>query len=243
MLHGFPIPCADELLYSLIARYAHRYNYPKPTAVFEELFGTTTLTATVDFPSRLRHLMAELVPGHPCGTIKILSDHTFLPWYAPFLPRERVEQVRDALLENGGSSILSRIGLIAGRVPVPPFLRFCPACLQEDINSSIESFSADQEVKKGALRNPFGIILEDPSAPCRRSFGSADKISASWPRIALRGMANTWFATSPKPLCPASEGLRLDCAEREFSSMRSTPGSGFTEILPGGLAVTTWLSH
>jgi hypothetical protein len=140
MLYDFPIPCADELFYSLIARHADRRNYPNPTAVLEELFGTATLTATVDFPSRLRRFMGTLVPGHPCSTSKLLSDHTFFPWYAPFLPRERVDQIRGALLESGGSTVLSRVGIIAGRVPVPRFLRFCPACLQDDINSSIEPY-------------------------------------------------------------------------------------------------------
>lgn len=166
MILCFPTPFADEAFYSLEARYANRMRYPSPTDVFQDLFGKSTLTAVVDFPCQLRHFMAELLPGHPCGTSKLLREHTFLPWYAPFQPPERVSQLREAILASGGSGIWSRIGLNGGRVPVPPFLRFCPVCLREDLNSSGEPYWRRLHQLAGIEICPkHRVFLENSSFP------------------------------------------------------------------------------
>jgi hypothetical protein len=140
MLHGFPIPHGDELFYSLMARYADRQSYPSRKTILCEAFGATTVVATVEFPSRLAAFAAKFPATHPCAKPDLLEKHTLLPWYAPFLPNDRVERLRNGMLANGGGRASALVGLQASRVRVPLMLRFCPQCFREDRNAGRELY-------------------------------------------------------------------------------------------------------
>jgi hypothetical protein len=140
MLHSFPVPCPDELFYSLMARFADRYNYPSHKTVLRETFGPTTVVATVEFPSRLAAFTTQLPAAHPCAKPDLIEKHTLLPWYAPFLPKDRVNRLRRAMLGNGGCGASALVGLQASRVRVPKMLRYCPQCFSEDWNAGLEMY-------------------------------------------------------------------------------------------------------
>jgi len=132
MIHGFPTPYPDELFYSLVARRAARLLYPAARAVLREVFGTAAVGGTLEFPCRLRYLQQALPDGHPCRNESILIKTTLLPWYAPFLPPERIAKLKHHILFGEGARTCARAGVLDGRVPQAPFLRFCPQCLRED---------------------------------------------------------------------------------------------------------------
>lgn len=132
MIHGFSIPYPDELFYSLVARRDKQMGYPSYTGVLREIFGSTSTVVTFEFPSHLGHLMASLPSSHPCADFKRLEQLTLLPWYEPFLPKERSDQIRAAMLESGGRDCWNRAGITASRVKPPAFLRYCSDCLRED---------------------------------------------------------------------------------------------------------------
>ena len=127
MIHGFPIPYPDELFYSLVARRAARLRYPTNRAALREVFGTESVAGTLEFPCRLRWLQQELPDKHPCANESLLSNNTLLPWYAPFMPAERVVQLKQHMLYGTSAPIFVQRG-----VPHPLFLRFCPECFRED---------------------------------------------------------------------------------------------------------------
>jgi hypothetical protein len=132
MIHGFPIPYPDELFYSLVARREGQLGYPSYKGVLREVFGCTGTVVTFEFPSHLRHLMAALPSSHPCAEFERLERLTLLPWYVPFLPADRSDQIREEMRGNGGRGCWNRAGITPSRVKAPAFLRYCPDCLRED---------------------------------------------------------------------------------------------------------------
>ncbi|HEV2800384.1 MAG TPA: TnsD family transposase [Pyrinomonadaceae bacterium] len=128
----FPTPYADELLYSLCARYSTRVSYSSAKSVIQELFGTTSGAATIDLPNNLCHLSAALPAGSSLTTERLINRHTILPFFSPFLPCERVMQLEGDMRSGRGQAGYMRSGIMASRIPTPTHLRFCPVCTQED---------------------------------------------------------------------------------------------------------------
>jgi len=132
MLGFFPRCYPDELLYSVFARYGDRVKYPTKKAILQELFGTTNATATITFPSRLDSIVSRLPPNSLLTADRLITQHTLLPFFSPFLPSKRIEQLRNAMRRAGGPTADMRSGVMASRIPIPSHLRFCPICKRED---------------------------------------------------------------------------------------------------------------
>ena len=132
MIGHFPLPHADELLYSVCARFSDRSAYPNAKSVIEELFGSTTACAIVDLPNRLDYLAANLPTGTSLTASNLIDKRTLFPFFSAFLPPARVKQVRKDMQTSGGPAAHMRSGIIGSNIPTPGSLRFCPACKQED---------------------------------------------------------------------------------------------------------------
>lgn len=128
----FPAHYPDELLYSLCARFASRAGYARVTSILEELFGTRAARAVIDLPCRLGHLATALPPNSSLTTVCLLDKHTLLPFFSSFHPAHRIAQLRDDLKSACGPAGHMRSGIMASRIPMPEYLRFCPACTRED---------------------------------------------------------------------------------------------------------------
>ncbi len=99
MVGFFPDPYPDELFYSVCARYHHRVRYRAHRSTAQDLFGARTVAA-IDLPSSLNHLIAALPPDHRYPVDQLIDNHTLLPFYAPFLPPERVTRLRHSMAEE-----------------------------------------------------------------------------------------------------------------------------------------------
>jgi hypothetical protein len=129
----FPPPIyPDELLYSACARFSDRLRYPSGKAAADELFGTTSATAVTDFPSRLRFLAGNISPCSPYTVNRLIDEHTLFPFFSAFLPPECALSLREDMTGENGSAIHMRSGVMAGRIPQPRWLRFCPTCAAQD---------------------------------------------------------------------------------------------------------------
>ncbi len=132
MIGFFPDPYPDELLYSICARYHHRAGYRAHRSTARDLFGARVVAA-IDLPSSLNHLIAALPPGHGYSVDQLIDQHTLLPFYAPFLPPERVSRLRRSMAEERcGGLIYWQAGTILRAKIQLEFLRYCPACVAED---------------------------------------------------------------------------------------------------------------
>lgn len=139
MIGFFPDPYPDELLYSTCARYQERALYRNKTIVGKELFGVRHGSASLHFPSRIEHLIANLPPNHHYTADDLIDRHTSLPYFTPFMSAERVQQIRKDMKQYA-SYVASRTGLTGSIISFPLWLRFCPLCTRNDIETFGESY-------------------------------------------------------------------------------------------------------
>jgi Tn7-like transposition protein D/TniQ len=132
MIGNWPDPYPDELFYSICARFSERVRYSSRRSVVAELFGTDQAMACVILPSHLGYLVSQLPPNSNYDIARIINQHTLLPYFAPFLPPERHDRLRQDMCNNNGPALHMRAGLMASRVSLPQWLRFCPQCAEED---------------------------------------------------------------------------------------------------------------
>ncbi|HEU5374080.1 MAG TPA: TnsD family transposase [Ktedonobacteraceae bacterium] len=132
MIRAFPDLYPDELMYSGYARYAQCVGYPNLKNIMRELFGTQQVIASVPFSSHLDYFVAHQPYAYRFTAESLISEHTLLPFFAPFLPPERIQQLKVDMRGANGPSIFMRTGLMASVVPFPLYLRYCPDCARED---------------------------------------------------------------------------------------------------------------
>lgn len=132
MISHLPTPNPDELLYSICARYAARVKYPSKKSVLLDLFGTCNIIASAGLPCNLGLFREALPPASDLTVKRLIDEHTLLPYYVPFLPAEREAQLREDMEGTGGHRIYMRSGVMASKVPLPEWFRFCPSCKAED---------------------------------------------------------------------------------------------------------------
>lgn len=121
----FPTPLPDELFYSLCARYSDRVRYSDIEAVNKELFGARGMSAGIDLPSHLGHLVKSLPTNHELTVNRLINEHTLSPFYTQFLPVERYNRVREDMEGIDGSAIHNCAGITPSNVRLPDWLRYC----------------------------------------------------------------------------------------------------------------------
>ena len=132
MIGVFPDPYPDEIFYSICARLCERAGYSKHRIAMRDIFGSEAVIASVVLPSHLDDLVSRLPPGSAYTSDYLIAEHTLLPLYSPFLPPERLSCLRQDMCGRNGPSLHMRSGIMASRVPLPEWLRFCPQCVVED---------------------------------------------------------------------------------------------------------------
>lgn len=131
MISNFPAPYPNELIYSVIARYAVHNGILSPKYLTEELFNNRNLTPTYDLPSHLDRV-ASYLPDH-YDTLILINQHTLLPIYQPFQPDTVMHYAVQALRGEQYQSLHTKLGKNASRIKAVSFFRFCPHCWQEQM--------------------------------------------------------------------------------------------------------------
>lgn len=131
-MNHFPTPYPDELLYSVLARYHVRSGNMSPKMTLYELFGTNTITAVVDMPSDIDSLVCRLPKQKRLTADELIMNNTLFPYYTAFIPEIRTSAIAASMKGNGGGKIHTMAGIMASKIAVPKYLRFCPECNAED---------------------------------------------------------------------------------------------------------------
>ena len=131
MISNFPTPYPDELIYSVIARYAVHHGILSPKYLTEELFNNRNLTPTYDLPSHLDKLASYLPDCY--DALRLINQHTLLPIYQPFQPRAVMIHAVKILQSEQYQSLHTKLGKNASRIKSVNFFRFCPHCWQEQM--------------------------------------------------------------------------------------------------------------
>ena len=163
--------------------------------------------------------MQNLWPTHPCAKIEGLERLSMLPWYAPFLPPERTDKIRESMLASGGRNCWNRAGISASRIKSPSHLRFCPECLRADVLSGrtpywrrLHQLSGvdicpdhrvwleDSEVRRAnhnyRFRLPTEALLESPARP----LASSDACLVGLAKLGEQLLSGNWPVTTPAQL-------------------------------------------
>ncbi len=130
--HFFPAAFHDETLHSVLSRYARLCGLGSCRAAFDGEQSASFFSQNVAFPCRLGELIKALPWGTELSLREVIRRHTLLPYYEPFLSPRQVDDAY-ALMAGNGKGLMLRLGLIASRLEFASRVRFCPACLNEDI--------------------------------------------------------------------------------------------------------------
>lgn len=105
-----------------------------------ELFGCRRAVAVTDLPAHLSFFCGALPPGAGYTPMRVIAEHSNLPYHAPFLPHGRVDQICMAMTSGSALAVKHGLGLLASTVRAHRFFRVCPACVETDLNSLGESY-------------------------------------------------------------------------------------------------------
>ena len=131
MISNFPMPYPDELIYSVIARYAVHNGILSPKYLTEELFNNRNLTPTYDLPSHLDRLASYLPDQY--DALILISQHTLLPIYQLFQTKTMMSYAVQALRNEQYQSLHIKLGKNASRIKSVSFFRFCPGCWKDQM--------------------------------------------------------------------------------------------------------------
>src|SRR5258708_3641600 len=135
MIEYFPDPHPDEVLYSVWARLSDYMRYLTTDDVLREFFGTTSAVPIVDLPCHLGYFFKNLPRWHSYTLDALINQHTLYPLYAPFLPKDRLRRLREQMISGNAHSIhqlVGKTGNTTNSTSSPPWLRYCPRCVEED---------------------------------------------------------------------------------------------------------------
>ena len=127
---NLPIPYAEELIYSTVARYKIRAGLISPKQLLDDVFEDRGVVATVDLPCHLSKI-ANHYPHNRFNLNYIAYQHTLFPLYAPFIPESRRQECLRWMANHSQGAIHLAIGNNASRLPSVKYIRYCPQCFNE----------------------------------------------------------------------------------------------------------------
>ena len=126
----------DELFFSVGARYNDHMRYPHGVGAVEDIFGAKIRMTSIVLPNRLGHFIESLSPNIAQDTDQILSEHTFLPLYRPFLDAKDFDDLRGKMLNSNRTPL----GFFTRSVSQTGVIAYCTQCLCEDRETYGEAY-------------------------------------------------------------------------------------------------------
>ncbi|WP_197546389.1 TnsD family Tn7-like transposition protein [Clostridium botulinum] len=137
-MHFFTDPYKDELIYSAIARYHFYLGNIDYKDTLEELFGKRSIVPSLEIGSNFDVLAKNL--GDKYTSEIIIKDHTIFPFYSPFLPKVRKEELIEEIKHKDGNGIYTKLGMVAGSICKKNGIYYCPCCAEKEINQYGEPY-------------------------------------------------------------------------------------------------------
>lgn len=164
MLNSFPEPYPDELLYSVLARFHIRRGNTAAKTSLRELFGDAKIIPAYDLPCHMNKLVSNLPLYYTHTALDLIYNNTLFPYYAAFLPGDRVQKIFNSMRSDYGGDILASSGILTNNIKPPQYFRFCPLCNQEDMKEYGECYWHRLYQLPGVqVCSRHGIFLENSS--------------------------------------------------------------------------------
>ena len=130
---NLPVPYPDELVYSTVARAGVHMGITSPKHLLDEVFGNRHVIATIDFPNYLQKLSSSYPPSLNLTVENLIYKHTLFPVYAPFIPEDRRRACINLMAGATQGAIHLASGAAASRLKQASQLRYCPHCLDRQL--------------------------------------------------------------------------------------------------------------
>ncbi|MBW9150995.1 TnsD family Tn7-like transposition protein [Clostridium estertheticum] len=137
-IHFFTDPYKDELIYSAISRYHFYTGNIDFKDTIEECFGKRTIISSLEIGSPIDVLAKNI--GGSYTSDSLVKKHTIFPYYIPFLPMKRREEIIKEIKYGDCSGIYHKIGIIAGSVCRREGIYYCPICATNEIQMKGEAY-------------------------------------------------------------------------------------------------------
>ncbi len=132
VLPNIPAPYADETLYSWASR-VHLWNTNSDVRLTsKQLFGHSSAALLHDFPAHLKHL--NQTTQNALGTTReIALNRSLLGYYLSFTSSSLSEDILNRVCVGSYPQLKYKLGIPASRIGGSHPLKFCDACMKEDI--------------------------------------------------------------------------------------------------------------
>jgi hypothetical protein len=125
----------------------------------EECFSTRTIIPSLQIGSHLEALANNL--GRKYTTDHLINKHTILPYYAPFLPKERRDEIINNIKYKNGSGTYTQIGIVAGSICKRDGIYYCSQCSKHEHELKGEAYIHREHQLQGiGVCAHHGIVLK-----------------------------------------------------------------------------------
>lgn len=160
MLTYFPTPYPEELWYSVLCRYHIQSGNNRYGTTTRELFGNSRKTVNLwTGGSSLCELLQEL-PPNLFSAEELYLHHTLNPYLLRFTKAIRKQEAKRYIIE--GEDIRTLSSILKPWLPENPKLRYCPLCVQEDMQKYGETYwHCSHQIQAMPLCHKHLCVLEN----------------------------------------------------------------------------------
>lgn len=152
MIDFFTDPYKDELIYSAIARYHFYSGNTDFKDTIEECFGKRSMVSIFELGGKLDYLANELRGKYTAE--KLIKENTIFSYYAPFIDKEKRDEILKLMKFKGSSSIYTELGIVAGSIHKTEGIYYCPECSNQEIRLYGESYIHREHQLQGIILCP-----------------------------------------------------------------------------------------
>ena len=134
MIMQFPVAHDDELLVSVLARFVSRQGMRDDKSALDVLFGSRNIVPSPLLQGHIKELLSRVGHIWPINANELIDRHSILPFFQSFIEPARINEMKQGLIENNKSNIMTTIGINASSILWPQFYRYCPDCVMDDQN-------------------------------------------------------------------------------------------------------------
>ena len=136
----FPTIYEDELLYSAIARYHNRSANIAIRHTYREVFNREHITSIIYFPSHIENMIKNMPLGCKYTVNEIINKHTLYPFFTAFMNEDLSTRIFNLMKGSSCTGISGVVGIQMMSINKSKYLKFCPICMQEDIEKYGECY-------------------------------------------------------------------------------------------------------
>ena len=139
-MYFFPTPYTDEILYSVLARYCKQSGHNNWAMNYEDVFTSRSIVSSVELPGNIDILVSNLPNTSKFTSDYFIFNNTIFPYIASFLPKNRAMEIKESMKAGNASKVYTKSGYTSGYMTKNRYFKFCPKCIEEDIQNYGETY-------------------------------------------------------------------------------------------------------